>query len=72
MQNMMLKGQGLAQKENLVAVVVMVLTIVGGGIISMKLFRWEKEEKIRGSAKLWVLAVLLPFIVTGVWLWIRG
>ena len=38
----------------------------------MKLFRWEKEEKIRGSAKLWVLVVLLPFIVMGVWLWLRG
>ena len=72
MQNMMLKGQGLVEKENLAAAVVMVLTIVGGGIISTKLFRWEKEEKIRGSAKLWVLAVLLPFIVTGVWLWVRG
>ena len=72
MQNMMLKGQGLIEKENLLAVVVMVLTILGGGLISMKLFRWEKEEKIRGSAKLWVLVVLLPFIVMGVWLWLRG
>jgi ABC-type multidrug transport system permease subunit len=72
MQNMMLRGQGLSEKENLLAVVVMILTIVGGGIISMKLFRWEKEEKIRGSAKLWVLAVLAPFIVMGVWLWARG
>ena len=58
MQNMMLKGQGLIEKENLAAAAVMVLTIVGGGLISMKLFRWEKEEKIRGRAKLWVLVVL--------------
>jgi ABC-2 type transport system permease protein len=72
MQNMMLKGQGLIQKENLAAAGVMVLTIVGGALISMKLFRWEKEEKIRGSAKLWVLVVLLPFIVMGVWQWMRG
>ena len=56
MKNIMLKGQGLTEKENLAAAAVMVLTIVGGGLISMKLFRWEKEEKIRGSAKLWVLA----------------
>ncbi len=33
----------------------------------MKLFRWEKEEKVRGAAKLWVLAVLAPFIVLGAW-----
>jgi len=50
----------------------MLLTILGGGLISMKLFRWEKEEKIRGRAKLWVLVVLLPFIVMGVWTWWRG
>lgn len=71
MQNIMLKGQGLMEKENLLAVLVMVLTILGGGLISMKLFRWEKEEKIRGSAKLWVLVVLLPFIVMGVLQWLR-
>ena len=37
----------------------------------MKLFRWEKEEKIRGSAKLWVLVVLLPFFAMGVWKWFQ-
>lgn len=72
MQNIMLHRQGLAEKENLLAVLVMVLTIIGGGLISMKLFRWEKEEKIRNSAKLWVLVVLLPFIVMGLWLWRQG
>jgi ABC-type multidrug transport system permease subunit len=72
MRNMMLHGQGLATKENLAASGVMLLTIVGGGLISMKLFRWEKEEKIRGTAKLWVLAVLVPFIVIGVWTWLTG
>jgi len=70
MQNIMLRRQGLLEKENLAAAGVMVLTIVAGTLISMKLFRWEKEEKIRGSAKLWVLVVLLPFIVMGVWQWL--
>jgi ABC-type multidrug transport system permease subunit len=72
MHNIMLKGEGLMEKQNLAAAGVMILTIVGGGLISMKLFRWEKEEKIRGSAKLWVLVVLLPFIVMGVWQWLRA
>jgi ABC-2 type transport system permease protein len=72
MRSMMLNGQGLAAKENLAAAGVMLLTILGGGLISMKLFRWEKEEKIRGRAKLWVLVVLLPFIVMGVWTWLKG
>jgi len=68
----MLHGQGLIAKENLAAAGVMVLTVLGGGLISMKLFRWEKEEKIRGRAKLWVLVVLLPFIVLGTWQWLHN
>ena len=72
MSNMMLHGQGLLEKGNLAAAGVMLLTIAGGGLISMKLFRWEKEEKIRGRAKLWVLVVLLPFLVMGVWTWLKG
>ena len=28
----------------------------------MEIFRWEKEEKLRPAAKLWVLAVLAPFV----------
>lgn len=43
------------------------LTVVVGLIVGTKLFRWEKEEKVRPSAKLWVLAVLLPFLVIGLW-----
>ena len=35
--------------------------------VSFKLFRWEKEEKLKPSAKLWVVAALLPFLVAGVW-----
>jgi ABC-2 type transport system permease protein len=72
MRSMMLNGEGLADKANLAAAGVMLLTIVGGGLISMKLFRWEKEEKIRGRAKLWVLVVLLPFLVMGVWTWLHN
>jgi ABC-type multidrug transport system permease subunit len=69
MQNIMLKGESWATRENQLAILVMLLTTVGGGLISMKLFRWEKEEKIRGSAKLWVLAVLAPFFAMGIWRW---
>ena len=38
----------------------------GRGFSSRRsLFRWEKEEKLRASAKLWVLVVLLPFFLLG-------
>ncbi len=43
----------------------LLLTALVGAFIAAKLFRWEKEEKLRPAAKLWVLAVLLPFIVLG-------
>ncbi len=48
---------------------VLALLIAGGvGLfIATKLFRWEKEEKLRPAAKLWVLAVLLPFVFLGVY-----
>ncbi|MDQ1471720.1 MAG: hypothetical protein QOJ99_3200 [Bryobacterales bacterium] len=49
------------------AVGALVLTAAVGLLISVKLFRWEKEEKIRPAAKLWVLAVLMPFILLGTW-----
>jgi ABC-type multidrug transport system permease subunit len=69
MRNIMLKGQGL--RENFEQVTVLLITVVSGMLISMKLFRWEKEEKIRGSAKLGVLVALLPFFVLGIWHWMH-
>ena len=45
----------------------LLLTTVVGLFIGYKLFRWEKEEKIRASAKLWLLAVLTPFLLLGAW-----
>jgi ABC-2 type transport system permease protein len=44
----------------------LLLTTVVGFIVGMKLFRWEKEEKIKGKAKLWVAAVLAPFLILGI------
>lgn len=67
MNGIMLSGQGLLAKNNLLAALALIVTTVVGGLVSMKLFRWEKEEKIRGSAKWWVVVVLLPFIAMGVW-----
>jgi ABC-type multidrug transport system permease subunit len=48
----------------------LLLTVAVGVTVGVKLFRWEKEEKLRGAAKLWVLAVLLPFFVMGFWQWL--
>ena len=42
-------------------------TAVLATFISMKLFRWEKEEKLPTSSKLWIVGALAPFIFLGVY-----
>jgi imidazolonepropionase-like amidohydrolase len=49
------------------AVGVLALTGVVGTFLAMKLFRWEKEEKLKPSAKLWVAGVMIPFFIAGAW-----
>jgi imidazolonepropionase-like amidohydrolase len=51
--------------DNAAAVGALLVTMVLGTFLAMQLFRWEKEEKIRPRNKLWVLAVLAPFVVMG-------
>ncbi len=62
---MLLRHEGIA--ANIQPALALVLTGFVGLFISYKLFRWEKEEKIRASAKLWLLAVLTPFLALGFW-----
>jgi imidazolonepropionase-like amidohydrolase/ABC-type multidrug transport system permease subunit len=35
--------------------------------VAVRLFRWEKDEKLRPAAKLWVAGVLMPFVVLGLY-----
>ncbi len=65
MQGIILNNDGLAQDWRWV--VALIVTAAVGLSVGSKLFRWEKEEKIKGSAKLWVVAALLPFLLLGVW-----
>ena len=65
LQSIMLKKESIF--KNGAAVGALCLTTMVAGFVSVKLFRWEKEEKIRTSAKLWLLAVLAPFIGMGFW-----
>lgn len=65
LQGMMLRNETLL--ANWQAVGAMILTTAVGLFLSVKLFRWEKEEKMRPAAKLWLLAVLLPFVALGGW-----
>jgi imidazolonepropionase-like amidohydrolase/ABC-type multidrug transport system permease subunit len=64
-QGMLLRHEGIA--ANIQPTLALILTAFVGLFISYKLFRWEKEEKIRASAKLWLAAVLTPFLLLGFW-----
>jgi imidazolonepropionase-like amidohydrolase/ABC-type multidrug transport system permease subunit len=57
------RGESLAQ--NWLPSLALLLTTAVGIFIASKLFRWEKEEKLRPAAKLWVVVVLLPFLFLG-------
>lgn len=35
--------------------------------VSIKLFRWEKDEKVKPAAKLWIAGVMVPFLLMGAW-----
>jgi imidazolonepropionase-like amidohydrolase/ABC-type multidrug transport system permease subunit len=51
--------------DNRGAALALILTIAMGLFLSVKLFRWEKGEKLRPRNKLWVAAVLGPFLLMG-------
>jgi imidazolonepropionase-like amidohydrolase/ABC-type multidrug transport system permease subunit len=53
--------------DNAAAVGALLLTMVMGLFLAVKLFRWEKGEKLPPRNRLWVLGVLAPFLVMGCW-----
>ncbi|MEY2490140.1 MAG: hypothetical protein QOC70_2082 [Verrucomicrobiota bacterium] len=63
MSGILQRGETIAQNSK--SVFALVVTLLVALFIATKLFRWEKEEKLRPSAKLWVLVVLLPFFLLG-------
>ena len=63
MSGILQRGETIGQNSK--SVFALVVTMLVCLFIATKLFRWEKEEKLRPSAKLWVLVVLLPFFLLG-------
>lgn len=53
--------------QNWKAVAALLVAALVGLTIATKLFRWEKEEKLRPAAKFWVVVVLLPFLFLGIY-----
>ena len=48
-------------------VAALALSSVLATFIAMKIFRWEKDQSLPRSAKLWLLAVFLPFAALGIY-----
>ncbi len=63
-QKVMLRSEGLDAVAG--ALGALLISTVVATFIAMKLFRWEKDEKLPRASKLWVLAAFLPFILLGV------
>ncbi|HYK59735.1 MAG TPA: amidohydrolase family protein [Bryobacteraceae bacterium] len=53
--------------ENLPAAGALALTAVVGTFLGVKLFRWDKDDKMSPSGKLWLVAVFAPFLAMGAW-----
>ena len=70
MQGILLKSENLFTDWKWV--VGLIVTAAVGLAVGTKLFRWEKEEKIRGSAKLWVIVALIPFLLLGLYQSLAG
>ena len=65
MSGILQHGETLAQNWKSIAALLVAAAV--GLLVATKIFRWEKEEKVRGSAKIWVVAVLLPFLLLGLY-----
>ena len=65
MQSILLGGESALSIANLESALALVTAMGVALFVGVKLFRWEKEEKISGKAKLWILVVMAPFVIGG-------
>lgn len=65
MQGILLRNESLL--DHLPATGALSLATLVCLFISVKLFRWEKDDRLKPSAKAWVAAALAPFLLIGGW-----
>lgn len=61
----LLRGETI--EDNLPAAGALLTTAIVATFLGVKLFRWDKDDKMKPAAKLWVMAVLAPFLAMGIW-----
>src|ERR1700730_12228855 len=59
-------------REIITDLIALTLGVLVAFEISRQLFRWEPEAKLPGSAKLWVLAAMIPVIAFGAYENVKG
>lgn len=59
-------------KEIITDLIALTIGVLVAFEISRQLFRWEPEAKLPGSAKLWVVVAMIPFIAFGVYENVKG
>ncbi len=64
-QSIVTQGETLA--ANWTSAFALIVTFAIGLFVASRLFRWEKEEKLKPTAKLWVAGVLVPFVALGIY-----
>lgn len=67
-QDMMSGSHSLA--GHIPELVVLVFSGLFGLLIAWKLFRWEKEERIPTANRMWALALVVPYLLTGTWMYL--
>jgi imidazolonepropionase-like amidohydrolase/ABC-type multidrug transport system permease subunit len=60
-------GSNETLAQNWTGALALLAAVVVATFLGMKLFRWDKEDKISLSGKLWLVAVLGPFLLLGAW-----
>ncbi len=65
LQSIIQNGEPLT--ANISSVAALLATLGVGFIVSFKIFRWSKDDKVSAGSKAWVAAVLTPFVLLGVW-----
>src|SRR5262245_26891514 len=63
---------GESAVANISSIAALAATAAMGFVLSYQLFRWDKEDRVSGKAKTWVVAVIAPFLVLGLWESYRG
>jgi imidazolonepropionase-like amidohydrolase/ABC-type multidrug transport system permease subunit len=58
--------QGETVADNWKPAGALLVTLALAIFVASRLFRWEKEEKLKPAAKLWVAGVMTPFVALGI------